>query len=1433
LWLVVPAYPYQGKYAAHPEWKALKERTEPLRPEALQAAALALGMEIPRDFQVEVIFEDMAEGRRGDLAVAVTKTVVKEGKTVQRITLHPELYFGHLADLRRTLVHEMVHALLRAALGRRHRDLPSWAREGLAVWAAGQGEEKLAVNLSAVWHEEDPVGRLLNGLEGPHTMRDYAEDYLAFEFMEAEGGPQWVRRVVRELIEGATIKMAIQSVTGWEWTEFAQRARAYAIKRVKGVAANGRAEYRRAHAAYRAGRWEEVLNLFEGLLARDRLPCRSYVMYYRARTLQRLGRQGEAEEQFRALLTPECGPPLGGLLDDAAFQWAECAATQGFKEEAATRRAEAFRNYPFASWRVRRLSPPGEKKGTSDTDQDGFYYAKPDRSVREFKRSLESAVNEKDWSQAVDLMTSEWRPQSYPDRPLEMEGATGVWVGFSVWLGAMLERLPEEAREEVRAAWNRAAMKAAGEAKSPWDSWTSVFQWPGRLPAKEGALAKAGLSRLDEGDAQEGWPFIRQSDQLSLRLVGALIRKTEVNAPAPPLARRWIWKAPAPPSALMAASQKIWVTMKDGRLFSLDAAVGRPERTPSPAGTVYTLLPASRNIVGWKPSSLAAFRFMDVTNGEFWDVFLGGDVTAQQKERGASGRFFIWPGSTRDRLFLFEEVGGITALGEVVLHGGNPSSSQLFWSQWLGQVRAPMAPMAWWGGPHPVPTQATPRVLMALEGAQWVALHSGEALISGNAFTGAIEWIRQIVGSEDKPQPAAPKGPQASPPSFVPSVRPVLTMAEGVILTSVPTRSAVYAVDCRTGEIRWHKTYTSEPYIVGAAEGLVVVTTRDEAVAYALKDGAERWRVSAPQGARRGGEGCLGGGFIYLPWGRVLTIHEVASGKTLGSVERALPDWCSLTVDPHALYEMSDSGIAAWRSAEELDRLRTAWKEKKDVKALAEVAASEWLNRREAEALEGLVTWLKEAPEGHPDREVQVKRLADWVAEASEAVRSGAAWQGAWEAVFQHVQATKDAVVLWRLAREAERGKRIPEATRAYQALLNVAADQPVIQTPEGSSLTISLVVPAALARLKGEKPTPLATPLTAWRGPWAKAGQMKSPSPVTRVFPTPHGLVLARQDGKLVMVNPADFNVQWEVAVGPVVHQVQVEPLAQALVVCVPQRRLMVLKPSTGVTLQEYSLPHNNPQTFLASVPGGVAVLQAHVKNGKQVFRVTVLDSQGKPVKHGDQPFFQDLESIPSGMGMTRFAPVVGHGDRWFFLQQKGQNTVISAYRRDTGAREWERKIPSKVGQQLLGLSVVDDRLIALVRSNPFTVALIDQATGQTEAEIAGVPPNAQLIGVWPNRVVIQESQFQPKPQQILKALDFQGEVIWTHPAVSAATGETTIFARDPAGGAAFFLDIQTGERLSEVAAPQGQVFLLSSLPGLLVKASDSPTLTFFLPSK
>jgi len=352
---------YRGRYRHDPRFEQTFGALELAVARALVVIEDRLGIGPRADARIHVYVQDADPQRFGhDRARCRTHRVGKD--EYQHVDLYTEYFVSGDADLQTVVTHELVHAVMRARLGRRRYErLPHWLREGLAVHVADEGERHLHRTLLAC----EQVDALMTGLgDDTRSVRMYPYAWLAIEHMEARGGPTSLRRLVRGLVDGRDLKTLIGRIHGDSWSAFERAVRAHARTRI-GAAAQGLADIKRARRLYRAKHY-----------TRARAACGAFLKdhaksafaptarYVRARCWFRDGRFDRAEAGFRECLAQDGG--RSGWVDECHLFLGIALCEQARAEEGLVMLRAYLDLHPYATQRDLGLLALGRALRTLD-----------------------------------------------------------------------------------------------------------------------------------------------------------------------------------------------------------------------------------------------------------------------------------------------------------------------------------------------------------------------------------------------------------------------------------------------------------------------------------------------------------------------------------------------------------------------------------------------------------------------------------------------------------------------------------------------------------------------------------------------------------------------------------------------------------------------------------------------------------------------------------------------------------------------------------------------------------------------------------------------------------------------------------------------------------------------------------------------------------
>lgn len=165
----------------------------------------------------------------------------------QELRVNLGAYEKEKFDFEKVFAHELTHAMLNDELGGTAATvIPVWFHEGLAVYAADQGEKMLK---SYVYSNSGYAAeRLLNGLDGPHGALDYAEDYLAFRYIESRYGSNGVHAFVKDVIQRkGDIVSALDYTLHENWDDFQLHVREYGKEQIKAIGPARRGQYEKPY----------------------------------------------------------------------------------------------------------------------------------------------------------------------------------------------------------------------------------------------------------------------------------------------------------------------------------------------------------------------------------------------------------------------------------------------------------------------------------------------------------------------------------------------------------------------------------------------------------------------------------------------------------------------------------------------------------------------------------------------------------------------------------------------------------------------------------------------------------------------------------------------------------------------------------------------------------------------------------------------------------------------------------------------------------------------------------------------------------------------------------------------------------------------------------------------------------------------------------
>ena len=114
--------------------------------------------------------------------------------------------------------------------GDQEKTLPVWIQEGLAVFVAGTGDDK--VKEVAQQFRQSGIPHLVGDLNSPYpylTKAQWARYYLAIKYIVDTGGMDAFQQFLREVLNGTIVADAILHTLNQDWTTFTQNVKKYSI----------------------------------------------------------------------------------------------------------------------------------------------------------------------------------------------------------------------------------------------------------------------------------------------------------------------------------------------------------------------------------------------------------------------------------------------------------------------------------------------------------------------------------------------------------------------------------------------------------------------------------------------------------------------------------------------------------------------------------------------------------------------------------------------------------------------------------------------------------------------------------------------------------------------------------------------------------------------------------------------------------------------------------------------------------------------------------------------------------------------------------------------------------------------------------------------------------------------------------------------------
>ncbi len=303
---------YDGRFSKDPRWPVRLRDVEEEIPAAIRDVRDQLGL---GDRPVPPFMVRFRDDEQMGFPIFMNTYQELHGNEVRPlIVVGVDSLLNRECNMGNALRHEIAHCWQLAALGDAFYELPCWVKEGMADWATGRGGDRLRelYVLECADPDRDPCARLVSGLEGGPTRREYGEFYMAFAFVEGTLGKGAVQQLASDLFTSTAYRVSFERITGLPFPEFERKARSWAEEHVRKELAD-RPGYVAGKAAFRKGEFEEADRAYSTYLAGE-----GTLHFRRIALLEQAECRIEAEDAAgarRLLDLAEAAEPAGPLND--------------------------------------------------------------------------------------------------------------------------------------------------------------------------------------------------------------------------------------------------------------------------------------------------------------------------------------------------------------------------------------------------------------------------------------------------------------------------------------------------------------------------------------------------------------------------------------------------------------------------------------------------------------------------------------------------------------------------------------------------------------------------------------------------------------------------------------------------------------------------------------------------------------------------------------------------------------------------------------------------------------------------------------------------------------------------------------------------------------------------------------------------------------
>lgn len=364
---------YDGKFVEDVRFqKALKDLPAFVK-EAWLVLKETLGVELKG---AQVVFEFRDKGLRRDNNRAITETICVDYKPYTRMVFYTEHIVVSEPDFRSRVIHELKHAAFRDVMGQGYLNLPSWVREGLAVYGARQFDDRLPAIIGGATFSGKEPRSLLDGIDDPdHDTNDYLEDAAAFLWLESKKQGA-VHEFCKRLLKGEDHEKLFSELAGEPLRKALDDAAAFARELVDVRMGKAEAEFLKLRAGDAnkprgdAGvQWLKKTGIpqyEDWLKANPEHPLAPNCRYRLGKALVFAGRYEDGRKRLKEVI--ELDQLRSTICDDAQYWVAQSYLREGEKEAAEREFGVLLRDYSWSGY-AKDLKDKYEVAGPVTEDQ--------------------------------------------------------------------------------------------------------------------------------------------------------------------------------------------------------------------------------------------------------------------------------------------------------------------------------------------------------------------------------------------------------------------------------------------------------------------------------------------------------------------------------------------------------------------------------------------------------------------------------------------------------------------------------------------------------------------------------------------------------------------------------------------------------------------------------------------------------------------------------------------------------------------------------------------------------------------------------------------------------------------------------------------------------------------------------------------------------